>query len=202
MNHRSRIVVTGGPGGGKSTAVELFRRELGERVIVVPESATLLFAGGFPRHPTPDAQKAAQRAIFHVQRNLEDVQAAAYPQRLLLCDRGTMDGAAYWPGSPEHYFDAMGTTVADELARYDGVIFFESAAAGGHSIEGGNPTRIESNAEAARLDLALQAIWKQHPRYAFISNERSFFAKLQAGIIALTQMAESMGFPLSPAVSG
>jgi predicted ATPase len=198
MPHRKRIVVTGGPGGGKSTAVELFRRELGERVIVVPESATLLFAGGFPRHPTPDAQKAAQRAIFHVQRNLEDVQAAAYPHRLLLCDRGTLDGAAYWPGSPEHFFDAMGTSFAAELARYDGVIFFESAASGGHSIEGGNPARIESNEEAARLDLALRRIWETHPRYAFIPNQRSFFSKIQDGIRALTQMAETLGFPLTP----
>lgn len=197
MNHRKRIVVTGGPGGGKSTAVELFRRELGERVIVVPESATMLFAGGFPRHQNATAQQAAQRAIFHVQRNLEDVQAAAYPERLLLCDRGTVDGAAYWPGEPEQYFQAMGTTFAAELARYDGVIFFESAAAGGHSIEGGNPARTETNAQAARLDLVLQAIWKQHPRYAFIRNERSFFAKLQQGIGALTAMSADFGFPLA-----
>lgn len=197
MNHRKRIVVTGGPGGGKSTAVELFRRELGERVIVVPESATMLFAGGFPRHQNATAQQAAQRAIFHVQRNLEDVQAAAYPERLLLCDRGTVDGAAYWPGEPEQYFKAMGTTFAAELARYDGVIFFESAAAGGHSIEGGNPARTETNAQAARLDLVLQAIWKQHPRYAFIRNERSFFAKLQQGIGALTAMSADFGFPLA-----
>ncbi|MDP1825423.1 MAG: ATP-binding protein [Archangium sp.] len=198
MNHHKRIVVTGGPGGGKSTAVELFRRELGERVIVVPESATMLFAGGFPRHQNAAAQRAAQRAIFHVQRNLEDVQAAAYPDRLLLCDRGTADGAAYWPGEPEQFFEAMGTSFAAELARYDGVIFFESAAAGGHSIEGGNPARTETNAEAARLDLVLQAIWKQHPRYAFIRNERSFFAKLQQGIGALTAMSAEFGFPLAP----
>ena len=44
-----RIVLTGGPGGGKTTAADLFRRELGERVVVVPESATILFGGGFPR---------------------------------------------------------------------------------------------------------------------------------------------------------
>jgi predicted ATPase len=198
MNHRKRIVVTGGPGGGKSTAVELFRRELGERVIVVPESATMLFAGGFPRHKNPGAQQAAQRAIFHVQRNLEDVQAHAYPDRLLLCDRGTADGAAYWPGTQEAYFEAMGTRFEDELARYDGVIFFESAAAGGRSIEGGNATRTETNEEAARLDLALRHIWERHPRFAFIANERSFFSKIQKGIGALTAMAADFGFPLIP----
>src|SRR6478672_3468896 len=95
-NHsRCRIVLTGGPGGGKTTAADLFRREIGERVVVVPESATLLFAGGFPRSTDAPARRASQRAIYHVQRNLEDVQSARYPDRVLLCDRGTVDGAAY-----------------------------------------------------------------------------------------------------------
>ena len=46
---RCRIAMTGGPGGGKTTAADLFRRELGEQVVIVPESATILFGGGFPR---------------------------------------------------------------------------------------------------------------------------------------------------------
>jgi hypothetical protein len=41
--------------------------------------------------------------FIDVQRNLEDVQAALYPERVLLCDRGTVDGAAYWPGEPHHF---------------------------------------------------------------------------------------------------
>ncbi len=44
-----RVVLTGGPGGGKTTAADLLRREIGDRVIIVPEAATLLFSGGFPR---------------------------------------------------------------------------------------------------------------------------------------------------------
>ncbi|MGZ5970702.1 MAG: AAA family ATPase, partial [Polyangiales bacterium] len=107
-NGRCRIVLTGGPGGGKTTAADLFRREIGERVVVVPESATLLFSGGFPRSREVHARKSAQRAIYHVQRNLEDVQSARYSQRILLCDRGTIDGAAYWPDNPAAFFDAVG----------------------------------------------------------------------------------------------
>ena len=41
--------ITGGPGGGKTTAADLFRREIGERFAIVPEAATLFFPGGFPR---------------------------------------------------------------------------------------------------------------------------------------------------------
>src|SRR6478735_2882953 len=96
MQKRRRIVLTGGPGGGKTTAADLLRRELGSKVVVVPEAATILFAGGFPRSPQADANRSAQSAIFHVQRNLEDVQSALYPERVLLCDRGTVDGGAYW----------------------------------------------------------------------------------------------------------
>jgi predicted ATPase len=109
-SRRCRIVLTGGPGGGKTTAADLFRRELGERVVVVPESATILFAGGFPRSREVDAQRAVQEAIFHVQRKLENVQSALFRDRILLCDRGTIDGAAYWPEGDHDFFTAMGTT--------------------------------------------------------------------------------------------
>src|SRR5512147_1065958 len=125
-SNRCRIVLTGGPGGGKTTAADLFRREMGDRVVLVPEAATLLFSGGFPRSRQLAAVLAAQRAIFHVQHNLEDVQSALFPGRILLCDRGTVDGAAYWPGESHHFFEALGTTLDRELARYDAVIFFES----------------------------------------------------------------------------
>jgi len=135
-NGRCRIVLAGGPGGGKTTAADLFRREIGERVVVVHEAATLLFSGGFPRSGEGHARRSAQRAVYHVQRNLEDVQSALYPERVLLCDRGTIDGAAYWPGDPAGFFEAVGSTREHELGRYDSVIFFESAAVGGMSVEG------------------------------------------------------------------
>lgn len=54
MKRCCRIVLTGGPGGGKTTAADLYRREIGDQVVVVPEAATLLYTGGFPRptsHP-------------------------------------------------------------------------------------------------------------------------------------------------------
>ena len=108
QKNRCRIVLTGGPGGGKTTAADLFRREIGERVVIVPEAATLLFTGGFPRAGTPLGIHAVQRAVYHVQRNLEDTQAALFPGRILLCDRGTVDGAAYWPDESHHFFQAVG----------------------------------------------------------------------------------------------
>jgi predicted ATPase len=192
---RIRVVVTGGPGGGKTTAADLFRRELAGQVIVVPESATLLFSGGFPRSQEPESRRAAQRAIFHVQRSLEDVTEAEHPERVLLCDRGTVDGAAYWPGPVEDFFVAMGTTLAAELARYDAVLFFESAAVGGHAIEGNNPARIESSSEAASLDGRLRAVWSKHPRFTHLKHTDSFFRKITEGFEALQRVVGELGGP-------
>ena len=187
-----RIVLTGGPGGGKTTAADLFRREIGERVVIVPEAATILFQGGFPRSREPNASRFAQTTIFHVQRNLEDVQAALYPGRTLLCDRGTVDGAAYWPGEPHHYFNAVGTTLEAELRRYDAVIFFETAALGGASIEGGNPVRNESLEEAVILDARLRKLWARHPRFVLVPNNHSFFKKISFGLAALERIVSQL----------
>lgn len=188
VHGRCRIVVTGGPGAGKTTAADLFRREIGERVVVVPEAATLLYSGGFPRVTEPTARRATQSAVYHLQRNLEDVQSARFPERILLCDRGTVDGAAYWPDEPATFFAAMGTDHAAELARYDAVLFFESAAVGGISIEGGNPIRNESLEEAVRLDHALRALWAPHPRFVVVRHDDSFFKKIALGLAAMESM--------------
>ncbi len=186
--HRCRIVLTGGPGGGKTTAIDLFRREMGEDVVVVPEAATMMFTGGFPRYEEVEAVRSAQVAIYHVQRNLEGIQAARYPDRILLCDRGTIDGAAYWPEQNGDFFESLGTTLEEELSRYDGVIFFESAAVGGLGIEGGNPVRHETLAEAVELDSRLRHYWSKHERFVVVHHNKSFFKKISFGLAVLDEM--------------
>lgn len=187
-----RIVLTGGPGGGKTTAADLFRREIGNRVVIVPEAATILFQGGFPRSKSAEAARYAQRTIYHVQRNLEDVQAALYPGRTLLCDRGTVDGGAYWPGGDGDYFAAVGSSLEKELGRYDAVIFFESAAVGGASIEGGNPMRNETLEEAVELDGKIRRLWMQHPRFILVPHNPSFFKKISFGLAALESIVAQL----------
>lgn len=191
-NGRCRIALTGGPGGGKTTAADLFRREIGERVVVVPESATLLFSGGFPRSGELHARRSAQRAIYHVQTHLEDVQSALYPDRILLCDRGTLDGAAYWPGEASEFFAAVHSTEERELARYDAVIFFETAAVGGIAIEGGNPTRIETVEEALALDHELRRLWSKHPRFVLVPHTQSFMKKILFGLASLESIVAQL----------
>lgn len=185
MDKPLRIVLTGGPGAGKTTAADLFRREIGDAVVLVPESATTLFAGGFPRVPDEDARRSVQSAIFAVQRALEDIQASLFPDRVLLCDRGTVDGAAYWPDGEAEFFTSMGTTQEAEMARYDVVLFFESASVAGISIEGGNRYRVESTDEAFELDRRLRALWSGHPRFHLVPHHTSFLRKISTGLAIL-----------------
>ncbi len=192
-NITRKIVLTGGPGGGKSTAADLIRRELGSGIVVVPEAATLLFSGGFPRYDEVGAKVAAQKAIYHLQTNIEDVQHARYPGRTLLCDRGTIDGLIYWPEEKEPgYFESVGTSLEKEFKRYDAVIFFESAAAGDISTEGTNRVRTEDTKTAIALDHGLREIWSKHPQFTHIPHQSSFFEKLQKALEAMSSTLSAL----------
>ena len=85
-----RIVLTGGPGAGKTAVLELMRKTLCKHVKVLPEAAGIVFGGGFPRGDALELRRAGQRAIFYIQRELE---AAMMPENvsIALCDRGTVD---------------------------------------------------------------------------------------------------------------
>jgi hypothetical protein len=129
--------------------------------------------------------RSVQRAVFQVQRSLEDIQAALYPDRVLLCDRGTVDGAAYWPEGPRGFFQEMASTHDAELNRYDAVLFFETAAVGGTALEGGNRYRTESNEQAIELDRRLRALWAVHPEFHLVSHSPSFLQKINVGLAIL-----------------
>ncbi|KHT64858.1 hypothetical protein RJ45_04210 [Photobacterium gaetbulicola] len=180
-----QVVVTGGPGGGKTTALDLFRRELGHQIAVVPEAATVLFSGGITRSEDEQVLKLVQKTIFQLQKNVEEIHKAQFPDRLLVCDRGSLDGLAYWPGSESEFFSEVNSTFEDEIARYDAVIFFESAGASGHDISSNNPVRNESSQQAAQLDKKLQKVWSRHPHFYFVGSSESFIRKIMFGIMTI-----------------
>jgi AAA domain len=97
VHKRRRVVLTGGPGAGKTALLELIRQSFCAHVKVLPEAASVVFGGGFPREDDPTCRRAAQRAIFYVQRELE-IAGDSHNPAIVLCDRGTLDGLAYWPG--------------------------------------------------------------------------------------------------------
>jgi hypothetical protein len=89
------------------------------------------------------------------------------------------------------FFEHVGTTLNEELARYDAVIFFETAAVGGISIEGGNPSRIESLKDALELDRRLRGLWSQHPHFVFVPHNVSFIQKVNTGLAELAALVAS-----------
>ena len=175
-------MLTGGPGAGKTAVLELVRQYFCAHVTVLPESAGILFGGGFPRGGSIEQKKAAQRAIFHVQRELESA-AEADDAAIVLCDRGTPDGAAYWPG-PDDLWSSVKTTRESELARYSAVIHLRTPLLGaGYNHQ--NPLRIESAAEAAAIDEAIARIWDGHPKRFFVPAASDFLSKARAALSIL-----------------
>ena len=184
----SRIVVTGGPGAGKTSVWRALTASHRGRLAPVPEVATLMFQHVFPGVQSLAERRAVQRAIFEVQRNLEAVhESRRGPDQVLLCDRGVPDGAGYWPEGPAAFFETMRADWEAEILRYDAVLFLETAAAGGFSIAAGNEVRNETLEAAVQVDQQLRAVWRAHPNCVFIAHETEFEAKLARGSAVLCQ---------------
>lgn len=174
-----RIVLTGGPGAGKTAVLELVRQQFCSHVQVLPEAAGIVFGGGFPRTGSPEWQRGAQRAIFFVQRELESI-ADAGNAAIVLCDRGTVDGAAYWPG-PDSLWESVGTTQAAEMSRYEAVIHLRTPTLQ-TGYNHGNPLRTESAAAAATIDERLLRIWETHPHRFVVPSSEDFLEKAAVAI--------------------
>ena len=172
-------MLTGGPGAGKTAVLEMIRHELCPHIVMVREAAGILFSGGFPRGTDAPHRRAAQRAIFHVQMELEELADETMPA-LVLCDRGVVDGFAYWPG-PTDYWSGVGIARDDALARYDAVIHLRTPLAGngyGHQ----NPLRLETPAEARAIDDRILEAWSGHPRRFVIDAAPDFVTKAARAI--------------------
>jgi predicted ATPase len=190
MNHRPRrLVLTGGPGAGKTAVLEALKHLLSSQVAVLPESAGIIFGGGFPRINTVPAQRAAQRAIFYVQRELEAI-ADESGFAAVLCDRGLVDAVAYWPG-PDDFWSSVGMTQEEALARYDAVIHLRVPDAA-HGYARMNPLRVESADEAAAIDQRILKAWSTHPRRHVVDATSDFLAKA-ASVLTIVQRELAAG---------
>lgn len=188
-----RIVLTGGPGSGKSTAAAFLAREFVDDLWVLPESATLLYKGGLPRASTDRGQQVAQRAIFTVQRSLEDATGLQHPERVQLCDRATIDGAAYWPDGPDAFFRSLGTSRERELARYDAIVFMHTAATLPAGYERDMDVRTEDRELAVELDRRMHELYADHPRLVAVDSSASFLDKLSVVRNAVAQLLDVLG---------
>ncbi|HET6968329.1 MAG TPA: ATP-binding protein [Ornithinibacter sp.] len=174
-HEQQRVVLTGGPGAGKTAFLELVRQSLCQHVMVLPESASVLFSGGFPRDDDRDCRRAAQRAIYHVQRELEAV-AVTHRAAVVICDRGSIDGLAYWPGDVDDFWEDVGTTREVELARYEAVIHLRTpSSAQGYNHR--NPLRTETAEAALAIDARILEVWAGHPHHHVVESSHFYLEK-------------------------
>ena len=176
-----KVVVTGGPSGGKTTLLETLQKEFSSEIAVVPEAATVLYRGGFPRWSSPDARKCTQRSIYFVQKEFETLIQNEFPKHIIVCDRGSMDGAAYWPGSSKNFLSNLKTNLKNELSRYDWVFHLDTASGTSYNSVN-NPIRTENAKEALLLNEKIHRAWKDHPRRLIFQHEERFLDKMTKAI--------------------
>lgn len=185
MHMLKRIVLTGGPSAGKTTLLNLIHRKYAGRVTVAPEAASIHFKQGVVARPeTFEERVLTQKTIFQLQRWLESEAHLDRPELPLFCDRGSLDGCAYWPGTVKEFCFAMGTSIERELKRYAAVVHLQSAAIGEGYVN--SVMRTESREEAAALDKRIAETWAMHPNYIFVPNQGNFAQKLDAALDALS----------------
>ena len=190
-----KIVLTGGPCGGKSTVLKAINEEFRDQIILVPEVATILLEGGFPI-PGKDLpwseewQTAFQSAVLPLQHAFEEARemmAKSKGSSLIICDRGVLDGAAYTPGGVKEFCRRFGMDSASALARYDAIIHLESLATSDPNKYGkaGNENRFEPLERAQSLEMSTRSAWEIHSRQIIVNGRRGIDGKISevVGII-------------------
>ena len=139
MSNITKIVLTGGPCAGKTTAlvkvIEHFS-SLGFKVFTIPEVPTMFTQAGMDYLTKNKAFfYEGEKATLEIQMSLEDkffrMAEACTEPCLIVCDRGTMDISAYMkPSMWEDITRAVGTSTLELRGRYDAVLHLVSAADG------------------------------------------------------------------------
>lgn len=199
MHEMWRIVVTGGPGGGKS-AIGCMREHFesyGYRVIVMPEIATELLTSGFTIGIHGLTNYEFQKEILDEQLNrerryLKRIAQMPGTKKLFIIERGAMDGKAY---IPHHEFSRMIHHMGYHIAqlrdeRYDGVFHLESAAVGAKEFytTANNPARKETLEEAAEKDFKTRQAWVGHPHLRVIKSDLDFDKKMHRLGVAIERL--------------
>jgi hypothetical protein len=127
-----------------------------------------------------------QQAIFHVERAMETMVVEEETASVALCDRGTLDGLAYWPGGIAAACRALGIERDAELSRYSAVIHLRTPSLD-RGYNHSNRVRVESAADALAIDARIADAWQGHPRRLFIESEPDFLRKVAAAVAAMRQ---------------
>ena len=206
-----KIVLTGGPCAGKTTAlvrITEYFSNLGYKVFTVPEVPTMVSQSGWNYLTDNKAfYYEGELVILQLQLTLEDsvermaATVANDQPCVIICDRGTMDISAYIaPEMWEELASKVGFTTQQLRDRYDAVLHLVSAADGAEEFytTANNAQRYEQADEeglriARTLDRKVLDAWSNHPHLRVIDNSSDFDQKLNR---VLTEVSQVLELPL------
>lgn len=188
QKHINKIVITGGPCAGKTTAMEYMQQYFsakGYTVIFVPETATELILGGIaPWTCKTNLEyqicqvklQLAKEEIF-----MKGIESLKADKIIMVCDRGLMDNKAYMTQEEfEAALDYVGMTEEDWLNSYEAVFHLETVAKDNvhaYTLDN-NGARTETAEEAVALDSRLVDAWSKHPNLFVVSSHEKVEHKL------------------------
>ncbi|MBQ9071956.1 MAG: AAA family ATPase [Bacilli bacterium] len=185
----TKIVITGGPCAGKTTAMSWIQNaftDLGYQVIFVPECATeLINAGisGITCKDVVDFQNALMKLQIEREKIYEEAAKTLKGDKILIvCDRGIMDSKAYL--SSLEFATVLYNINKNEIElrdNYDAIFHLVTAANGAkefYTLEN-NKARTETIEEAILSDNKLIEAWTGHPHFRIIDNSSEFEDKMK-----------------------
>jgi predicted ATPase len=185
------IVLTGGPGAGKTVITKELAIRFREKLARVPEAATQVYDALGTRWDKLDyaGRCDAQRRMYHLQIQQESQLRSENPNRTLLLDRGTIDGATYWPDGSDAFWTDLNTSLERELSRYDVVIWLQTGAALGlYDGDASNPVRFEAADAAVEAGQRLLHLWGRHTNLAQVPA----YEKFEDKIVAVSELVQHM----------
>lgn len=183
-----KIVLTGGPCAGKTTAMDFLKRELEKlniKVFVLQEVASKLMKKGI----TPQKLGAYEfhEKLFETQlaeENMLEERAAGYEgeRTVILFDRGLLDSKAYVTDEEFERYISLSNKNEDLLRNsYDAVFHLKSVALSDESVymQNKNSIRKEDIDLAKALDEKILSIWTGTSHLRVIANDKDFNKKLE-----------------------
>lgn len=200
MNKTVRIVLTGPSCSGKTTLLNHLAARCPDKIRVVPEVATLLLSestnNAIPSDFTPAEVRRFQLDVYS--RQVVEESRVEYEERIVVLDRGTVDGAAYWPGGAQGFWSQLDTSQEQEFKRYTNVIWLDSVVDLGEVfVPLTNEYRNDSAEEIALRGQELFKCWQAHPSFSRIPAYRNFQSKISALERLILQLAPSLSGCLS-----
>lgn len=198
----SKIVITGGPCAGKSTAMSWIQNaftQMGYTVLFVSETATELITGGVAPwicRTNLEYQKCQIKLQMEKEAIFEQAAHAMTADKVLIvCDRGALDNKAYMDEIEfAEVLKFIGSNEVELRDNYDAIFHLVTAAKGAEEFytTANNAARTETVEEAAALDDKLISAWTGHPHLRVIDNTSSFEDKMKK---LIAEIASFLGEP-------